>query len=98
MSTVLSAVSEATGLKPSDQVIAQGVLAGGKAKVLAYTAALCESATPEVRHLLSGHLQAALAGHERMIKLAVERGWYKVDGTAQELLAQAVEQAQPVLG
>jgi similar to spore coat protein len=98
MSTVLSAVSEATGLKPSDQVIAQGLLAGGKMKVMAYATALCESATPEVRHLLSGHLQAALAGHERMIKLAVKRGWYKADASPQELLAQAVKQAQPVVG
>jgi similar to spore coat protein len=97
MSTVISAVSEATGLKPEDEVIAQGLLAGAKMKAMAYCTALLESATPEVRHLLQTHLQEALAGHERMVHLAVKRGWYKADASPEDLVQQAIQLAQPVL-
>jgi similar to spore coat protein len=97
MSTVMSAVGEATGLKPNDQVITQALLAGAKIKVMAYAGALVEAATPEVRHMLQEHLQAALAGHERMIKLAMNRGWYKADASPEQLLQQAIQQAQPVI-
>lgn len=97
MSTVLTAVGEATGLKPTDEVIAHGLLAGAKMKVLALTAALAEATTTEVRHLLTTQLQDAVAGHERMIKLAEKRGWYKGTATPEEQLKAALKLAQPVV-
>ena len=97
MTTVLSAVSEATGLKPDDAVIAQGMLVSAKMKSTAYTTAICETASPELRHLLTTHLNDSLAGHERMTKLAEARGWYKAHSEPAELVRQAIKQAQPVL-
>jgi spore coat protein CotF len=97
VSTVLTAVTEATGLKPDDKIIAQGLLQMGKTKALAMCAALCESATPEVRHILQTQLQDCLEGHERMTKLAQKRGWYKADETAEDQLKQAVKLAKPVV-
>ncbi|MDF2629602.1 MAG: spore coat protein [Symbiobacteriaceae bacterium] len=97
MSQVLSAVGEATGLKPEDQVIAQGMLQGAKSKASAYCLAICETVTPELRHLLTTHLNDALAGQERLSKLAQSRGWYKAAAEPLELVKQAVKQAQPVL-
>ncbi|HYF81091.1 MAG TPA: spore coat protein [Symbiobacteriaceae bacterium] len=97
MTTVLSAVGEATGLKPDDQVIAQGMLAGAKSKASAYCLAICETVTPELRHLFTTHLNDALAGQERLSKLVQSRGWYKATAEPAELVKQAVKQAQPVL-
>lgn len=97
MSTVLSAVGEATGLKPDDKVIAGALLAGAKVKAMAYCGAALESTNPEVRHVFTSHLQASLAAHERMTKLMMQRGWYSADASAQELLQEAVTQAKPVL-
>ena len=97
MTTVLSAVSEATGLKPDDSVIAQGLLTGAKFKAVAYCGAVCESTTPELRHLLSTHLEESLTGQERLSKLVVQRGWYKAQAEPNEMLRQAVQQAKPVL-
>lgn len=97
MSEVLSAVGEATGLKPNDVVIAHGLLTAAKMKSMAYCGAVLESNTPEVRHLLTTQLQAALAGQERIAKLANERGWYKAQAQPDELLKQALTYAKPVL-
>ncbi|HWI60208.1 MAG TPA: spore coat protein [Symbiobacteriaceae bacterium] len=97
MTTVLSAVGEATGLKPDDQVIAQGMLVGAKIKSAAYCAAICESVSPDLRHMLTTHMNDSLAGHERLTKLAQQRGWYKAASEPAELVKQAVKQAQPVL-
>ena len=97
MTTVLSAVGEATGLKPDDKVIAGALLGGAKVKATAYCGAVLESTNPEVRHLFTTHLQEALTAHERLTKLMVQRGWYSADSSAQELLQEAVKQARPVL-
>lgn len=97
MTAVLTAVGEATGLKPDDAIIAQSLLQMGKTKALTMCAALCEAATPELRHILQNQLQDALEGHERMVKLAQKRGWYKADDSAEDQLKQAVKLAKPVV-
>lgn len=97
MSTVISAIGEATGMKPDDQAIALGALAMAKMKALYYTMCLVETTTPELRHLFHTHLQDALTEHERFTSLVVKRGWYKAHATPEELVRQAVQVAQPVL-
>lgn len=97
MATIMSAIGEATGLKPGDDVIGLGMLTMAKSKAMAYAAALVETATPELRHLFSQHLSDALAEHERCTKLAVERGWYKAYDGPDALLQQAVTDAQTSL-
>jgi spore coat protein CotF len=97
VSEVLSAVGEATGLKPNDAVIAHGMADAAKMKCIAYLGAVLESTTPEVRHLLTTQLETSLAGQERIAKLVVGRGWYAAQKQPDELLTQALEFAKPVL-
>jgi spore coat protein CotF len=97
MPTMMSTLSEATGMKPDDRVIGLGALSAAKMKAMMYTQATLETATPEVRHIFTNHLQAALAAHERATKLAIQKGWYKAQEGAEALLKQAVADAAPVL-
>lgn len=98
VSTVMSAIGEATGMKPDDRVIALGALAAAKMKTMAYCGALLECASPDLRHLLTTHMNDTLAEHERCTQLAIERDWYKAYAGATELVKQAIQDAQPVLG
>lgn len=97
MATMMSAIGEATGMKPDDSVIGLGALTGAKMKAMTYCAALVESISPELRHLLTTHMNEALAEQERMAQMAVSKGWYKATAGADDLVQQAVEQAKPVL-
>lgn len=98
MSTVMSAIGEAIGMKPDDWVIALGAMSTAKMKAIAYSTAAVESASPDLRHLFTTHLNDALAEHERWTKLAVDRGWYKAYASPEELLRQAVNDARAVMG
>lgn len=97
MTTVMSAIGEATGMKPADEVIAHGAVVSAKMKATLYLNAVLETSSPDLRHLLTTHLQDALAEHERASALAIKRGWYKADASPQELVQQAVEFAKPAL-
>jgi spore coat protein CotF len=97
MSTIMSTISEATGMKPGDDVIALGMLTAAKMKAMAYTGAILESVTPELRHIFNTHLQDTLTEHERCTQLAVKRGWYKAHEGASGLLQQAIQDAKPIL-
>ncbi len=97
MNSAMSAIGEAAGMKPGDEVIALGALAAAKMKAQAYCMCLVEAKSPELRHLFQTHLQDALAEHERWTQLVTKRGWYKADASPQELLQQAVEMAKPAL-
>jgi len=97
MSTVMSAIGEAVGMKPDDRVIGEGLLTAAKMKALAYCTAALETASPDLRHILTTHLSDALAEHERCTRLAIERGWYKAYASPEELVAQAVHDGQHVI-
>lgn len=94
---ISEAIGEASGLKPGDDLITLGLMVGAKAKATTYCISVLESTTPEVRHMFATHLQDTLAGHERISKLAVARGYYNAHAAPPELLAQAVHQAQPAI-
>jgi|GEM_PF-1251486 len=97
MSTVMSAIGEAIGMKPEDRVIAEGLLTSSKLKATAYLKAVLETASPDLRHILTTHLTDALAEHERCTQLAIQRGWYKAYATPDELVEQALHDAYNVL-
>ncbi len=97
MSTVISAIGEAMGMKPEDRVIAEGLLTAAKLKAMAYCTAVLETTNPDLRRLLTTHLTDALAEHERCTRLAIERGWYKAHATPDELVGQALKDAREVL-
>lgn len=97
MSTVMSAIGEAIGMKPDDRVIAESLLTAAKVKATAYCAAVLETASPDLRHILMTHLNDALAEHERCTQVAVQRGWYKAYASPDELVGQALRDARNVL-
>ncbi len=97
MSTVISALGEAMGMKPEDRVIAEGLLTAAKLKSTAYCTAILETTNPDLRRLLTTHLTDALAEHERCTRLAIERGWYKAYASPDELVGQALKDAREVL-
>ena len=97
MSTVMGAIGNATGMKPDDSVIAGAALSAAKMKAGAYLTCLLETTTPELRQILSTHLQDAITEHQRWSELCIKRGWYKAEAPAEELVAQAVKGATPVL-
>lgn len=97
MTTVMSAIGEVAGVKPTDEVIGLAAVTAAKMKAQVYLAAILETTTPELRHIYSTHLQDVLTEHERYSALAVKRGWYKAHASAGEILSQAVQQAEPVV-
>lgn len=97
MSTVMSTISEATGLKPDDDVIALAAVSACKAKAKSYLRASMECTSPGLRHIFNTHLHATMTEHEVLSALAIKRGWYKATASAEELVQQAVTYAEPVI-
>lgn len=97
MSTVMGAIGEATGMKPEDTSIVIGAMNAAKAKASFYLMSLLEASTPELRQILSTHLQDAINEHHRWAELAIKRGWYKANDSAEGLVQHAVQLSEPVL-
>jgi similar to spore coat protein len=97
VSSVISAIGEAMGMKPDDRVIAEGLLTAAKLKATAYCAAVLETTNPDLRRLLTTHLTDALAEHERCTRLAIERGWYRAHASPEDLVSQSLQDARHVL-
>lgn len=97
MSTVMSAIGEAVGMKPDDRVIAESLLNTAKLKATAYCMAILETTSPDLRHILMTHLTDALTEHERCTQLAIQRGWYRAYDTPDQLVQQALHDARHVL-
>jgi len=97
MTAVVSAIGEATGMKPDDKVIGLGVVDAAKAKAQAYMTALLATTSPDLRHMLQTHLQDALTEHEHAITLAVKKGWVKPNLAADQMVKMAVQEAHPLL-
>jgi len=60
----------------TDQVIATDFLISVKASIKDYSAAITETATPELRATLREHLRAAIDTHEKMTNYMIEKGYY----------------------
>jgi len=97
MSTILGAVTEAVGMKPSDQTIAIAAVDTAKAKANMYLQAVLTSTTPELRQVLMTHLQDSLTEQQRITELAIKRGWVKPQSTPEEQVGAAVQFAKPAL-
>ena len=81
----------------SDEVIANNGIATAKSAAMAYLVAALESPSPELRRLYSEYLNQSVAGHEALVKLAVEKGWYlPYDEPASQLQA-TYQQSEQVL-
>ncbi len=60
----------------TDQVIAVDFLISIKAAIKDYSAAITETATPELRAELREQLRSAIATHEKMTNYMIDKGYY----------------------
>ena len=97
MTSVISAVGEATGMKPDDKVIGLSLMAAAQANAKNYLAAVISSTSPDLRHVFMTHLQDEIAAHERATRLAVERGWLRPDLSARDWIKMAASDAETIL-
>lgn len=81
----------------SDQVIANNGIATAKSAAMAYLTATLECATPELRRLYSEYLNQSIAGHEALIKVAVEKGWYMPYEVPESQLQVTYQQSEQAL-
>jgi spore coat protein CotF len=81
----------------SDQVIANSALAAVKASAMAYLTATLESATPELRRLYGEYMAQSITGHESLIQLSVNKGWYKPYDAPENQLQASFSQSQQVI-
>lgn len=72
-------------------------LASAKQKVTAYSTAILECDSPDLRQILTKHLQDALREQEQFAKLVQQRGWYTPHLPPEGLVQQALQQATPAL-
>ncbi|MCM3144443.1 spore coat protein [Brevibacillus sp. MER 51] len=74
MTGILQSLAGMGGL--TDQVIAMDFLISAKSGVRNYAMALTETGTPEIKEILTKHLEEAIDLHERISLYMIERGWY----------------------
>ncbi len=97
MTSVMSAIGKATGMKPDNKVIGMGLVDASKGKAQAYLAALMGTTSPDMRHILLTHLQDALTEQEHVTALAIKKGWLKPELPPSEMVKEAVNEAKALL-
>lgn len=60
----------------TDQVVAMDLLNSAKSGVRNYAMAVTESGTPEIKAILTQHLEESLNMHEIITNYMMEKGWY----------------------
>ncbi|TYP76387.1 spore coat protein [Paenibacillus methanolicus] len=79
-------VEHLTGMSTlTDQVVATNFLINAKSGVRNYAMAVTEAGTPEVKAVLTKHLEEAIDTHERIMAYMIERGWYHPWNTADQI-------------
>ncbi len=69
----------------TDQVIATDLLIAAKSGVRNYAMAVTEAATPEIKEMLTRHLEESLDLHEAISNYMMEKGWYHAWNTEEQL-------------
>ena len=72
-----------------DKAMAQDLLNSEKMLTANYNTALCESATAEVRHCLSGILESVLKIQESVYDDMNARGWYPAPKAEDQKISEA---------
>lgn len=97
MSLLGTIVNKTTNTQINDQVIATDLIMGAKSAASAYLMATLESATPELRALLSAHLSQTIEGHAALTALAVSKNWYKPYDMPNQQLMSTLQQSQTIV-
>lgn len=69
----------------SDQSVAMDLLIAAKSGVRNYAMAVTEAGTPEIREMLTQHLDEAIELHEQVFGYIVEKGWYHAWDTNEQI-------------
>lgn len=80
-----------------ENVIGISSVGAAKQKVLAYTGAILEAASPDLKQILMQHLQDCYKEQDDFAKLAEQRGWYTAHLPPEGLVQQAMQQATQAL-
>lgn len=94
MTTVMSAIGEATGVKPDDRTIAHSALYAARMKAAVYSGALIAASSPELKQMLNRHMQEAMTEYDRTVELLTKKGWYSPHEPPESQVRQAVEFAK----
>ncbi|MCJ8009038.1 spore coat protein [Lederbergia wuyishanensis] len=79
-------IEKLTGMDAlTDQVVAMDLLIAAKSGVRNYAMAVTEAGTPEIKEILTRHLEEALDMHEQITNYMVENGWYHAWNTNEQL-------------
>ncbi|KAA0546969.1 spore coat protein [Bacillus sp. BGMRC 2118] len=74
MNSIIENLTGMTAL--TDQVIAMDLLNSAKSGVRNYAMAATESGTPEIKEILTRHLEEAIDMHEQISNYMIKKGWY----------------------
>jgi similar to spore coat protein len=81
-----SFIENLTGMDAlSDQVVAMDLLIAAKSGVRNYAMAVTEAGTPEIKKMLTRHLEEAIEIHERVSAYMVEKEWYHAWNTNEQI-------------
>ncbi len=81
-----SFIENLTGMDAlSDQIVAMDLLIAAKSGVRNYAMAVTEAGTPEIKELLTRHLEEAIEMHEQVSGYIVEKGWYHAWDTNEQI-------------
>ena len=81
----------------TDQVIATDFLIASKQAIKNYSSALAETASPQVRDVLSRQLNAAISTHEKITNYMMDKGYYHAYNP-QEQIRVDMRAAETVMG
>ncbi|MFD4704052.1 spore coat protein [Gottfriedia sp. NPDC057948] len=69
----------------TDQVVAMDLLISAKSGIRNYAMAVTEAGTPEIKEILTRHLEEALNMHEQISTYMAEKGWYHAWDTNEQI-------------
>ncbi|QOR67436.1 spore coat protein [Cytobacillus suaedae] len=69
----------------TDQVVAMDLLISAKSGVRNYAMAVTEAGTPEIKKILTRHLEEALDMHEQILSYMMDKGWYHAWDTDEQI-------------
>jgi len=81
-----------------ERSIANEMLMGSKLAAQAYLIAILETATPELKAMLSNNFNQIIAAHSAMTELSINRGWYKPYDAPVQQLAETFKNSMSFVG
>lgn len=81
-----SIIENLTGMDAlSDQVVAMDLLISAKSGIRNYAMAVTEAGTPEIKEMLTQHLEEAIELHDQVSVYMMEKEWYHAWNTNEQI-------------